>query len=455
MVYMLWKRSGSRPESSPPTFSPLLSVAVFILLIPFVWFLGEANPDWRLLAWLHATLVIAATLALILRTHGEKVVAHYAFPIAFFLLSIPWPSAMEQLITGKLMAAVAWLTVELLNLMGTPAIQRGNIIETASGLVGIDEACSGVRSLQATLMAAVFIGELMRLATARRVLLVGLGVLVTLLFNVVRTFLLTRTAAVDGLQALAQWHDPAGWSIFAASFVALVALAWLLGGSFHEPSIDHARRSSPPAPARWLVVAGGYLVLGFSATGIYYHAHERAPHISWSVQWPSGSQIIPIPDASREMLDFDEGSLRSVWDHEGNEILVAFLRWNPGPGSQQILSRLHRPETCLPAAGWILDADLGTVIVQLDSIQLPFRAFRFRTGNETWMVYQCFWENVRNPVTTAQGRSGRLMNAIQGRRNAGHQTLQLAFQHDGSEETARAVLENITGDIISMSPVTD
>jgi exosortase/archaeosortase family protein len=44
-------------------------------------------------------------------------------------------------------------------------------------LIGIEEACSGVRSFQATLMISLFLGELYSFNTARRVLLVIAGAL--------------------------------------------------------------------------------------------------------------------------------------------------------------------------------------------------------------------------------------------------------------------------------------
>ena len=36
---------------------------------------------------------------------------------------------------------------------------HGNVIETTGGFVDIDTACSGIRSLQAALMLALFFGE--------------------------------------------------------------------------------------------------------------------------------------------------------------------------------------------------------------------------------------------------------------------------------------------------------
>ena len=57
------------------------------------------------------------------------------------------------------MQVVAWVTVGLLNLSHIAALQHGNLIEVKSGILGIDEACSGVRSLQASVMVAFFLAN--------------------------------------------------------------------------------------------------------------------------------------------------------------------------------------------------------------------------------------------------------------------------------------------------------
>ncbi len=47
----------------------------------------------------------------------------------------------------NLMRGNAWMTVTTLVWFGIPAVQMGNVIQIPTGTVGIDEACSGVRSL--------------------------------------------------------------------------------------------------------------------------------------------------------------------------------------------------------------------------------------------------------------------------------------------------------------------
>ena len=112
-------------------------------------------------------------------------------------------------------------TVEALNLYHIPVLQHGDLIEVKTGLLGIDEACSGIRSLQATLMASIFLSELYRGSWPRCVLLVLSGVIIAFLCNVRRTFLLCWVAAKEGTGSISSWRDPAGFTILSISFLVL------------------------------------------------------------------------------------------------------------------------------------------------------------------------------------------------------------------------------------------
>ena len=149
---------------------------------------------------------------------------HFAFPIVFFLVAVPWPMHLEQVVVQNLMRAVTGINVALLNVVGIPALQLGNVIEVGAGLIGIEEACSGVRSLQATLMVSLFLGELYAFKIRPRILLVAAGALLAFFCNLVRTALLVWIGARNGTKAIEAWHDPAGLTIL---FVCLLGL-WLL-----------------------------------------------------------------------------------------------------------------------------------------------------------------------------------------------------------------------------------
>jgi exosortase len=103
--------------------------------------------------------------------------------------------------------------VTLLQLAGVPALQNGNVIEVGAGFIRIEEACSGVRSLQATLMVSLFLGELYYFGISRRLVLIVVGALLAFVCNVMRMALLVCAGTTKGTQSIETWHDPAGLTI--------------------------------------------------------------------------------------------------------------------------------------------------------------------------------------------------------------------------------------------------
>ena len=182
ILYLLGRRWGSRPLGSTYRSVGLLTaigLMIMLLLLP-LQIIQEANPDWRPFNWIHAAIVVAFSLIPIAIIGGLGWVRHFFGPFLLIFSALPWPLATEQAVLQALSGAVTTVTVELLNLINIPALQRGNVIEIAAGSVGIADACSGIRSLAGTLMASLFFGEFYRLGIAKRIGLIGGGCLMLL-----------------------------------------------------------------------------------------------------------------------------------------------------------------------------------------------------------------------------------------------------------------------------------
>ena len=257
-----WRRWQETKAAPPPDASRnqsagwILLIAALLLYWP-TRFIAEANPDWRLVSWTLALEVLAITWFWLPPLGVPRAVAN--FPLAFFLIAVPWPTQVEQAVIQTLTRANAALTCELLNFAGIPTLVRGNVIEISTGLVGIDEACSGIRSLQATLMLGLFFGAWYRLRPGARAGLVGVGFGLALLFNLARTLVLVTVAAKQGVTAIDRWHDPVGIGILLGCFGGVwVAAQWLLrrqaaGGAWARLRGDaigfsgHSARAMPVA----------------------------------------------------------------------------------------------------------------------------------------------------------------------------------------------------------------
>ena len=167
-IYLFWLRWQDRPpldvrgQKSEVRSRPLIALAIAIvslfLLLPVRLF-EIANPEWRLLAWLHAAAVVTLTLSLIWYAGGERWLRHFAFPVAFIFVAAPWPTLVETPVIQGLMRIVAHVAAETAMLLGVPAQVEGNLIRVSTGLVGVNEACSGIRSLQTSLMIGLLLAN--------------------------------------------------------------------------------------------------------------------------------------------------------------------------------------------------------------------------------------------------------------------------------------------------------
>src|SRR5204862_2368965 len=118
-----------------------------------------------------------------------------------------------------------------------PAQREGTLIRVTNGLVGVNEACSGVRSLQTSLMIGLLFGELKRLSSSRRIVLIGGAIVIALVANFLRAVFLVWIAAAKGILEVSQWHNIAGYTIVALVFIGTLGLAYLLGRRKHSAAV--------------------------------------------------------------------------------------------------------------------------------------------------------------------------------------------------------------------------
>src|SRR5438445_1677456 len=291
-LYLFWLRweDAPRTEIRNPkseirkgqTIAALLAIPALLLLLPVRLF-EIANPEWRLVAWAHAVAVVTLTLLLIWCAGGEAWLRHFAFPVAFIFVAVPWPTSLETPVIQGLMRIVARVAAETAMLLGTPAQVEGNLIRVSDGLIGVNEACSGIRSLQTSLMIGLLFGELKRLSVLRRVALVVCAVAIALLANFVRAVFLVRIAATENLSGVDRWHGVAGYSIIALVFLATLGFAYFLGRKKAlviagmppaESRPQQPTRLPLQLPVTYLAAAICWLLFVEIATASWYRLHE-------------------------------------------------------------------------------------------------------------------------------------------------------------------------------------
>ena len=391
-IYAAWHRWRTRPAPGAPLPGSIPAAVCAGLAMAPAWLFAQPNPDWPLLNWCITALAAMLTLAVVAAIGGGRWLRHFFVPAVLIFVAIPWPDAFESPFTQGLMRTVASVAVALLDLVGVGALQHGNLIEVASGVVGIDEACSGVRSLQGSLMASVVLGELFRFDLARRIQLVAASLCVAFVTNVFRAGFLAWTAARSGVKAIAHWHDPAGMTILAICVGLILAIALLLDRRTTAPTILASVPPARPLP-RWFTPAlAVWLGLFLFATELWYYDSTPPPESPWRVELPPGSEPVEIPVAVLAAFHSDD-STSANWRGAGNtRWLLYFFEWKFGPAFSRVAAGMHNPAVCLPASGRDLEEDRGLVIFSAGGADLPFRVNTFRDGDALIFAYHGVWQ---------------------------------------------------------------
>jgi exosortase len=427
----------------------LFGTAGFALLP--TWLVEQPNPDWRLISWLLALEIVVLSLCAIYFVGGKSWVRHFAFSICFILVSVPWLGAVEDFVIQGLTRAATVLTVAFLNLFHISAVQHGNVIEVNTGLLGIDEACSGIRSLQATFMVSLFFGELYRASRLRRVVLVLCGALIAFLCNVGRTFLLTAVASKDGIEAIPNWHDPLGVTILGICLLLVWGLAHLISGPL--PKLPTSKTPAPlPFPPRLVAGLGAWVLFTLVGVEVWYRVHETKDRRHWSIAWPfykKDFSDVAIPKSEADALACDEGRGAEWANDDGTRWMAFFFTWAEGPTRSRILARMHRPENCLPAAGYKLRQDRGPFTVKAKDLLIPFHALDFEHAGDKVYVFYCLWEDrskqsERPRIRDEWTRFAKLESVLLGERNLGQQVLEIViFGYNKPEEAEAALCRDV------------
>ena len=467
IAFLLFRRCSSRPQPEHDISRwVILAVGLFtlMLLLP-IRTVQEANPDWRPFNWFYASVVLALSLVPFALIGGCRWVRHFSFPFILIFLAIPWPLAIEQGVLQTLTVTVTAVTVELLNLFNIPALQRGNVIDLAAGSVGVADACSGIRSLAGTLMASVFFGEFYRVNAVRRLLLVVCGVVIAFGLNLCRTFFLSWRASLDGIASIEKWHDPAGFTIFLISFAALWAFALFLARK-QQPIFETSPGFNAHIAISTKVLMGvcvWVLAIEVGKEG-WYRLREgaRSKPIAWNMRWPQEGatfRFTPIPDEARSILRYTVGNSASFGWPDGAVWQMFFFRWEPGRSSVQ-LATMHRPDICLPAAGYRYVGVAEPFDIEIGDIKFPFTGSIFdladsQRSSTNIYVYRCLWED-HQVEGVARNRNfdmsiaGRITSAWYGRRNLGQRLIQVGVAGVRSEVEAQNTLRRHLPELIEV-----
>jgi exosortase A len=244
---------GERANLAALTARPWWPGLLLVFAAGGLWFVAAAGnvgaaQQFALAFMIQATVVTVA---------GKDVSRVLFFSLAFLLFAVP----AGELFIPTFIDWTADFTVAALRFSGVPVYREGNHFMIPSGAWSVVEACSGVRYLIASTMVGVLYAAITYRSTRRRVLFVIASILVPIVANWLRAYLIVMIGHLSNNRlAVGVDHLVYGWIFF--GFVMLLLL-WVGSWWREDPrpaslglvglaAVAHQTR---PASTRALVVA--------------------------------------------------------------------------------------------------------------------------------------------------------------------------------------------------------
>lgn len=177
------------------------------------------------------------------------VVAQFVFPALIWMISAPLVDAVENQLSLFLQRKIVTVVTFVFGVLGFPLIQEGSTLLLPNDQrVGVEDACSGIRSLTACLFTGAFLAAVFLDRWWKKVALLAAALGLAVFTNLLRSLFLTAWAYSHGSAAIGgSFHDATGYAVLGLTFVGLLGLIPLFNAANWVRWL--APRNAPAAPA--------------------------------------------------------------------------------------------------------------------------------------------------------------------------------------------------------------
>lgn len=398
----------------------LAALVVFVMAGLLAASLGWSHSLVQFLFATTLTLALGGGLLLLANERVRAVPLNWPVltAIGLWILAAPLPPGTYARLTLELQGWVTSGVIHALHFLGIPARQSGNVIELANTSVGVEEACSGIRSLLSCLYAGFFFAAWLVRRPASRLFLIVIAPLLAIAMNYLRSLLLTLLAN-RGVEIEGFWHDATGFAILGVT-AALLALCanWL--SSEQDVAPTSSARAAPPASlprgATAAFVSGCAII---TALGLFFVLYQR-PAVSAPDEVFDPDKLLPPHSEGWRVITADDlyqfsdilqtqHLAQRTYLRRGGErteqITIYIAHWAPGQAPVSMVAS-HTPDACWPGAGWSAEKiPTPQLALDLAGRALPPAEYRFFTRGPAqqhvwfWHIYDGRVINYRDPYS--------------------------------------------------------
>jgi exosortase A len=253
-AFLIWRR---RDRLVQLTYRPsLLGLAVFAGCAG-LWAIGALSQVATLQHFAVAAMIPTAIWAIL----GTTVAREIMFPLAYLLFMVP----VGEFLVPWLMEITAEFTVRAARLSGVAVYKDGLFFTIPNGSFKIVEACSGLKMLIASLAVGVLFAHLSFRSWPRRILFMLAIVVMSLIANTIRAYIIVMLAYFRGMEAAAD-HITLGYVVFGVVLIVTLAIGSRFADAASLRRTDQVGRSPPMAAmSLW---PGLFTVMAIIATAL-------------------------------------------------------------------------------------------------------------------------------------------------------------------------------------------
>ena len=270
-AWLIWRRRADIAAQQPATMPWLLLPMVVAGLF---WLLGHLATVNAVSQFMLVTIIVLTVPAFV----GWPATRVMLFPLGFLYFAVP----IGEFLMPWLMESTADFTVSALVLTGIPVYREGHQFIIPSGAWSVVEACSGVRYLIASLMVGALFAYLNYRSMRRRWLFMGVALVVPIVANWVRAYLIVLLGHVSNNKlAAGADHLIYGWVFFGV----VILLMFMIGARWSEPesapataiAADRGHSGGRLPWAMPLAAAAVLLLPVLALNGLLVHESKVAP----------------------------------------------------------------------------------------------------------------------------------------------------------------------------------
>jgi exosortase A len=399
-LWLVWRRRANFSSMPPTPYWPALAL---LALAGFAWLLGRLGEVQVVQQYAFAAMLPLIALAMF----GRRLAASLAFPLLFVLAAVPF----GEIFINPLISFTADFTVAAVQATGIPVLRNGTHFEIPSGRWSVVEACSGVRYLISSVTIGLLYAYLTYRSTTRRVVFVLFSIIVPIVANGLRAFMIVMIGHFSGMTlAVGVDHLIYGWAFFG---LVMFAMFWV--GNYWRQDTDPApaaaavRAAGPNAgallPIAVAVVALAALWPAFAAYNARATANPQAVQLAaFGVRWQAASSFSSwTPDYMAPDASFRSAYRASADSADPVGLTVLYYRnQNRGKALISSVNRIAGNHNAFSQTGSTLRTE------QVAGRSLVLRETRLTAATGSLLVWHWNWVDHR---FTANDYLGKLWQA--------------------------------------------